>query len=246
MDFSQRSYRKELLDRDDIPFPDIKRNMEELNFINTYLGGHAITLTGLKKILFARAVSVAQHEVLICEIGCGGGDNLKAIAEWCTRKSIPASYIGVDINPDCIQVAKETCKELPAEFIHADYKAVNFQKLPDIIFSSLFCHHFSNPELVEMLQWMRKNSTAGFFINDLHRHPFAYYSIKWLSRIFSGSYLVKHDAPVSVSRAFSKTDWMALLQNAGISNFSIDWKWAFRWLIVAIHNQQSIITEPVN
>ena len=47
-DFSQRSDEKELLDRDDIPFTDIERNMHELDLINTWLGGHAISKRGLK------------------------------------------------------------------------------------------------------------------------------------------------------------------------------------------------------
>ena len=42
--FQQRSYQKELLDRDDIPFEDIQQNMKELEFINHFLGGHNITL----------------------------------------------------------------------------------------------------------------------------------------------------------------------------------------------------------
>jgi 2-polyprenyl-3-methyl-5-hydroxy-6-metoxy-1,4-benzoquinol methylase len=239
MDLSQRSYQKELLDRDDIPFPDIKRNMQELDFINTYLGGHAITCTGLKKILLHHPSSQLPRETVVCEIGCGGGDNLRAIAAWCTKRNIKVSFVGIDINVDCIQVAIETCKELPAKFIHSDYKMVQFEKVPDILFSSLFCHHFSNQELIGMLQWMEKNSNAGFFINDLHRHPLAYFSIKWLSRIFSKSYLVKNDAPLSVARGFSKLEWSNLLQLARISNFSISWKWAFRWLIVAINNPQS-------
>ncbi len=50
LDFSRRSYQKELLDRDDIPFRDIERNMQELDVINTWLGGHEISLKGLKQI----------------------------------------------------------------------------------------------------------------------------------------------------------------------------------------------------
>jgi 2-polyprenyl-3-methyl-5-hydroxy-6-metoxy-1,4-benzoquinol methylase len=241
MDFSQRSYQTELLDQDDIPFPDIKRNMEELNFINTYLGGHAITLTGLKKILFRKASTAVYQKISICEIGCGGGDNLKAIARWCAKKDISASFIGIDINADCIKVATEACRELQADFIHSDYKQVSFENMPDIIFSSLFCHHFNNDDLVRMLQWMRKNSTEGFFINDLHRHPLAFYSIKWLSNIFSKSYLVKHDAPLSVARGFSRKEWITLLRKANIIDFTIDWKWAFRWLIVAVNNHPHYI-----
>jgi len=238
MNLSQRSYKKELLDRNDIPFTDIKRNMEELNFINAHLGGHIITVAGLKKILRFHASKTDSPEILICEIGCGGGDNLKAIASWCTKNNIQASYIGIDINADCIQVANSACDGLRAKFILSDYKQVDFSKKPAIIFSSLFCHHFTNQELVDMLQWMKKNSTIGFFINDLHRHTIAYYSIKWLSRIFSKSYLVKNDAPLSVARGFTKQEWMALLKSAEITHFTIDWKWAFRWLIVAINTEK--------
>jgi 2-polyprenyl-3-methyl-5-hydroxy-6-metoxy-1,4-benzoquinol methylase len=238
MDLSRRSYQKELLDRDDIPFVDIKRNMQELNFINTYLGGHAITLDGLRELLSNFSVS-AETDLLICEIGCGGGDNLKTIAAWCKKENIHASFIGIDINADCIGVAIETCKGLSTEFVHSNYKEVDFHKKPEIIFSSLFCHHFSNEELVDMLQWMRKNSLAGFFINDLHRHSIAYFSIKWLSRIFSKSYLIKNDAPLSVARGFTRTEWLTLLNSAKITNFKIQWKWAFRWLIIAVNNHES-------
>ena len=50
MNFSVRSYKKELLDRDDIPFADIRQNMQELDFINARLGGHKITLEGVRDI----------------------------------------------------------------------------------------------------------------------------------------------------------------------------------------------------
>ena len=238
MDLSRRSYQKELLDRDDIPFVDIKRNMQELNFINTHLGGHAITVEGVRNLIFRSAIlESGQH--LICEIGCGGGDNLKAIAGWCNKNYIDASFLGIDINSDCIEIAREACKNLPVTFIHSDYKAVNFSTRPTIIFSSLFCHHFSNEDLVDMLQWMSRNSAVGFFINDLHRHTIAYYSIKSLSRLFSKSYLVKNDAPVSVARGFTKKEWLTLLKTANIHNYSINWKWAFRWLVIARNDHES-------
>ena len=77
-----------------------------------------------------------------------------------------------------------------------------------------------------------KEITKGFFINDLHRHWLAYYSIQNITRIFSRSYLVKNDAPLSVARGFKKDEWKELMKNAGIQNYSISWRWAFRYLIV--------------
>jgi 2-polyprenyl-3-methyl-5-hydroxy-6-metoxy-1,4-benzoquinol methylase len=226
VNFRHRSYQAELLDRPDIPFEDIQRNMQELNFINTWLGGHAITISGVAALL------KTNKEVTICEIGCGGGDNLAAIKKWCDKKSIPVTFIGIDINPHCIEVAAKRLLS-NIQLIAADYKEVELETPPDIIFSSLFCHHFSDREMVKQLQWMKTNARLGFFINDLHRHKAAYYSIKVLTTLFSGSYLVKHDAPLSVARSFTKEEWYQFFSIAGIADFSIQWKWAFRWLIIS-------------
>jgi ubiquinone/menaquinone biosynthesis C-methylase UbiE len=230
MDFSIRSYKKEFLDRDDIPFDAIKRNMEELNFINAHLGGHSVTIMGLRELISG------SKDISICEIGCGGGDNLLAIKKWCTKKKIKVKLMGIDINASCITLAKTTLAQSNHQLIHADYKSVNFQNdRPDIIFSSLFCHHFTDEEMVFMLRWMMKNSGTGVFINDLHRHPAAYYSIKLLTKIFSRSYLVRNDAPLSVLRGFTKKDWKLLLDEANFKNYDLHWRWAFRWLIVIKH-----------
>lgn len=51
IDFAKRSYKKELLDTADIPLEDTLQTMKELNIINSYLGGHAITLKGFKNLL---------------------------------------------------------------------------------------------------------------------------------------------------------------------------------------------------
>src|SRR5436190_6236230 len=90
MNFSLRSYEKELLDRDDIPFADIRQNMRELDFINAKLGGHEITLEGIRSMMKrTRSGSKNKNERLsILEIGCGGGDNLRVIKNYCKKKNI--------------------------------------------------------------------------------------------------------------------------------------------------------------
>jgi 2-polyprenyl-3-methyl-5-hydroxy-6-metoxy-1,4-benzoquinol methylase len=221
----QRSYTKELLDEDDIPFEHIKKNMQELETINTLLGGHSITLKGLKALLGNR------RQIHICEVGCGGGDNIKALIRWCRSENVDARFTGIDIKDTCIEYAKENLAgHHNIQWIRSDYKDVHFDYKPDIIFSSLFCHHFTDDELAEIISWKNNNSTIGFFINDLHRNTIAYHAIKLLTRIFSSSYLVQHDAPISVQRGFSKHDWIAIFDKTGVEP-KISWEWAFRWLI---------------
>jgi 2-polyprenyl-3-methyl-5-hydroxy-6-metoxy-1,4-benzoquinol methylase len=231
--FTHRSSQSELIDAPDIPFSDWEVCLRELNTINTYLGGHAITIEGIRRLT---AGQLSNKQFTVCEIGCGGGDNLKAIH----KEGIPAisfRYIGIDLNEACIAFARKSCSELNADFICSDYKLVDFgSSKPDIIFNSLFCHHFTNEQLIEMLRWMKDNSTTGFFINDLQRHPLAYHSIKVLTQLFSRSYLVKNDAPISVQRGFLKSEWEALLDKAGISRYEIRWRWAFRHLVLVKHD----------
>lgn len=229
-DFSRRSEKKELLDRDDIPFGDISRNMAELEFINRWLGGHAITRSGFRQVL-NKISSRNTAPIVVAEIGCGGGDNLQAISSWCIRNNISCRFIGIDKNPECIEHARRTLPDLQADWIVSDYRQALFESKPDIVFSSLFCHHFTDDQLKEQLKWMKENSRSGFFINDLHRHPLAYYSILLLTRIFSKSYLVKNDAPLSVIRGFSRSDWNKLLNDADLPKAHVKWKWAFRWLV---------------
>ena len=225
-----RSYKKELLDNDDIPFADIKQNMSELNTINTLLGGHNISIDGIKKIVKKGGI---KETISICEIGCGGGDNLKAIDNWCLNNKIKVTFIGIDIKQECLQFAQQQYPNLNVKWITSDYTTIEFKNdKPDIIFSSLFCHHFTDQQIISMLKWMTENSKKGFFINDLHRHFLAYNLIKIITRLFSKSYLVKNDAPLSVARGFKLKEWQHLIQSAKIKNVSIQWKWAFRYLII--------------
>jgi 2-polyprenyl-3-methyl-5-hydroxy-6-metoxy-1,4-benzoquinol methylase len=226
IDLSQRSYQKELMDGDDIPFAAMAQTLKELNIINTRLGGHAITLRGLKKLL------AGKKSVTVCEIGCGGGDNLFAIYKYCIKKKIPVDFIGIDMNAECIAFAKQQYPNLPCQWICSDYALTDLSyKQPDIIFSSLFCHHFTDEQLEKMLVWLKQNSRTGFFINDLHRHWLAYYLIKYITKFFSRSYLVKNDACISVARSFRKEDWKKLMARADIHDYDISWQWAFRFLV---------------
>lgn len=226
--FATRSYTPELLDQPHIPFADIRQNMRELDTINTLLGGHAITLKGLNMLLPKQTID----PIPVLEIGCGDGNNLRVIQQWAKRKGLALQLTGVDYNPECIAYARQVAANKGIDFICSDYRDVALPQKSGIVFSSLFCHHFTDAQLVAQLRWMEDNSRLGFFINDLHRHPLAYHSIRLLTKIFSKSYLVKNDAPLSVLRGFQKKEWSRLLAEAGVAA-QVKWAWAFRWLIVS-------------
>ena len=178
-------------------------------------------------------ISNNSENISVFEIGSGGGDNLRAISDFLKEKNKYYQLGGVDLKEDCVRFAENFNSKPKIDYQIADYQLVTFPDgQPHVIFNSLFCHHFDDESLVKMLRWMYANSQVGFVIADLHRHPLAYYSIKWLTALFSKSYLVKNDAPLSVLRGFTRSEWEGVLEKAGIENYKIRWKWAFRWLIL--------------
>jgi len=137
--------------------------------------------------------------------------------------------------PESHEFALNTFPKLSANasLILEDYRTWLLQaQKPDIIHASLFCHHLSDDQLVEFFKISAQNVKKAVVVNDLQRHPLAYYSIKWLTQWFSKSRFTKNDAPLSVLRGFTKIELEALLAKAGVLNYEIKWKWAFRYIII--------------
>ncbi|MCE7065897.1 methyltransferase domain-containing protein [Dyadobacter sp. CY326] len=228
--FKTRSQQKELLDQDEIPEQDLFQNLRELDFINHWLGGYDISFNALKKVIRPGS------KYTLVDIGCGGGDTLKRISNWNERAGYELDLYGVDYKPVCIAYASENLKGKAVQLICDDYRHIfRHLKQVDIIHACLFCHHLAEAQLVELIRFALENRSI-LVINDLERNRLAYYSIKWLTQLFSKSYLVKNDAPLSVLRGFKKKEWLHILQKAGAVHFSIHNKWAFRHEVIVYGN----------
>jgi len=229
MSLKKRDHTPEMLDAEHLPYVDLLNNLAELDTINTLLGGHAVTIKGL--LHFLDRYKDWDRPIVIAEIGCGGGDNLAAIRNVLQARHISYHLIGIDLKQDCTRYAARKDNGVDSTWMCCDYAQTQWPEgiRPDIIFSSLFCHHFTDAQLATQLVWMRDNSNLGFFINDIHRHPVAYWSIKVLTALYSRSAYVKNDAPLSVKRAFTRPEWRSILHSAGISTYYISHQWAFRY-----------------
>lgn len=228
LDLTKRSYQKELMDADDIPTADLYQTLKELNSINTLLGGYNATLQGLKSILKFKPIKT------IMDVGFGGGDSIRQMVEFGSSRKLPFYFYGVDMLQDCVKYATQNLKEIPnKELICDDYRNISPQLLQkiDVLHSCLFLHHLTDEQIIDLFKFGKQHGCI-ILANDLHRHWFAYYSIKYLTAIFSKSPLVRNDACLSVRRAFKKSELESFLLQAGFTHYTVKWSWAFRFTVI--------------
>ncbi|MBK6840261.1 MAG: methyltransferase domain-containing protein [Bacteroidetes bacterium] len=218
------------MDENVIQVTDLYRNLEELDTINKQLGGYRASLKGLKSILKS---SSSLRTIL--DIGFGGGPTIEQFSRYAERNKHSLFLYGVDIKKDCLIYAEKNLISLHnIRLICSDVRDLSEEFLQQIhiIHCSLFLHHLSDDEIVALLKFCKINNCI-VLVNDLHRNWLAYYSIKILTELFSKSTLVKHDAPLSVKRGFKREELILLFENAGFQNVSVQWTWAFRYIVIA-------------
>ena len=82
--------------------------------------------------------------------------------------------------------------------------------------SSLVTHHMSDAEIHAFLRFMEAEARLGWFVNDLHRHRFAYWGFPLLARIMGWHRMVREDGRLSIARAFRPEEWWRLILGANI------------------------------
>lgn len=240
--FQIRTNQDELMDDFSIQDERLTDALEQLRPINQLLGGYATTMEVLAPFLKMRAK--ANQITRILDIGTGIGDFPEYIVRWAAAQSpaINVEIVAIDANPVTVDYARETLKkQLPPE-LQAKIKVevADALALPyaddefDVAIAAMFLHHFAHENAVQIVRSMQRISKQGILINDLHRHPLAYYGIYALTRLLPAVQMVRNDAPLSVLRGFKSPELKNIAESAALVNFSLKWRYAFRWVLHTI------------
>ena len=229
IDTSSRSSASEMMDDFTIKGSVLRDTLDKLETINRLLGGNSVTIKGLNKIL---SKSSKTKTITIVDLGCGHGDILRDVAKFGRKNSYKFKLIGIDANNAAIDYAKALSKDYPElSFETIDIFSEDFKKQSfDVVLCTLFLHHFKNNELIPFLKSIVQKASIGVIVNDLHRHKLAYYLFKIIG-LFIKNKMVREDGLTSILRAFKRKEIETILKKTGV-NFSIQWKWAFRYLWV--------------
>jgi SAM-dependent methyltransferase len=186
MNLSTRATTPELMDDLGLATEELRQNLDELETINTWLGGYQPVLAALARL---RARFPQGRPLRLADLGSGGGDTLRHISTWARRRGVGVELTGIDANAFMLSYASAKSAAYPeigyqqVDIFSPEFAAQHY----DVLTASLFCHHFTDAELVQLLRGWQQQAGVAVIINDLHRHPLAYHSIKYLTRWLGGS-----------------------------------------------------------
>ena len=239
MDFQYRNTEPELMDKPNVPIDILRLVFRDINKSNRYLGGNAITLANICKLIKL----FPGKQYTIADMGCGDGEMLRQIAGHFRNKETEVVLIGLDLNENALTIARELSVDFPEiTFLKQDILALKPQDFNcDILLCTLTMHHFSNAQIPIFLSKFTKLAKIGIVINDLQRSALSYYLFKGFSAIFIKTKIAKHDGLISIKSGFKKKDLITFSKDLTHTTHTINWKWAFRyvWVIQTSRLSQS-------
>lgn len=227
-----RTLETEIMDDFSLEGEELQEALDKIARINQLLGGNKLTLHGIKKLLNN---SNTHQTIVIADIGCGNGDMLRMLAKFGQKNKLNFKLIGIDANEFTINYAKTLSSEYSnIEYLCVDIFTEDFSNLKyDIVLCTLTLHHFTNEQILNIITTFNNNANVGIIINDLHRSKLAYRLFKIIGIIFNLNKMSREDGLVSILRGFKKKELEEFSKKTNLKNYTISWKWAFRyqWLI---------------
>lgn len=224
-----RTEEEEIMDDFSLKGEELRDALDKIASINQLLGGNHLTLQGVKKLIHTK------EEITIVDVGCGNGDMLRTLADFANKNNFKFNLIGIDANAFTIDYAKKlSTKHTNINYKCEDIFSEYFSQLNyDIVLCTLTLHHFKNKQINYLIQLFCKQARIGIIINDLHRNIIAYRAFQLICFIFRLNKMSKEDGLVSILRGFKKQELINFSERNKLENYTIHWKWAFRyqWII---------------
>jgi len=224
----RRSVEPEMMDLAGQPRELLTGDLRNLRLINRYLGCHRNVLRGLARVVSSNKL----RAFTLLDVGTGSGDIPEVIVRWARANRIAARIVALERDPVGVEEAAEQTRKFPeitvlrGDGMLPSFGAASF----DFVLASQLLHHFSDPQILAALRTWARLARGAIIVNDLVRHPLAYQGIRLVTKAFTRNEMTRTDAPRSVERACTISEWRELFRRANVGKFSVQWVLPFRVL----------------
>ena len=190
-------------------------NLRDLRRINRWLGGVALTAAAID------ALAAHRTGLSILDVGTGGADIPVALLASASRRDRSLHIVGLDSRPEVLAAALADRAVTDADGL--TLQVGDGRSLPyaddsfDVVHASLVLHHLDGSDGVALLREMARVSRLGIVVNDLHRSRLAWLGAWLVGHVLTRNRYTRHDAPLSVRRAYRVDEALALVRGTGLA-----------------------------
>jgi ubiquinone/menaquinone biosynthesis C-methylase UbiE len=222
----------ELMDEPGQDHGQLAVSLADLRRVNRLLGGTRVALRHLSELVARNP----QERYRILDVATGSGDIPLRIAAWAREEELDVDIVATDNHETTLDMAREhLASERSVRAAFADAKRLPFADDEfDISLISTAFHHFDDErDGVRVLRELHRVSRIGFIVNDLARSRAALAGARLLAAtVWRRHPVTRHDAPLSVRRAFTPAELRALAARAGFARARVHAHFPFRVALV--------------
>ena len=221
----------ELMDLPDQDAHALRNDLEHLGRLNRTFGGRKAVET-----VFHKLADPTQN-LLVIDLASGYSDHGRNLLQRAQTRQHDVTIVAVDFQFQTLQIARAaTPPGHKMFFVQADARKLPFRnQAADLALCSLALHHFAEPDALAVLQEMARIGRHGTACVDLVRSRLAAIAIWALTAFIIRDPMVRHDARLSVRRAFTQAEMKTLAHRAGWPNLK---QLRFFWF------QQAVLARP--
>ncbi len=226
-----RSRQLERIDTGDYTPEEYDVFLREIRLVNR-LAGDAFAL---KKTLLPEIRKTDLQNFSVLDVGAGSGELLRIIAQSARRQNRNAHLFGLELNARSANAILEESKNFTEiSAVRGDALTLPFADNSfDYMICSLFTHHFTDENVVRILEEAARVTCRKIYVIDLHRHRAAYFLYKVFCAAFRISPLVREDGLLSILRSFTPVELEKLARTADLKNISVERYFPYRLVLEA-------------
>ncbi len=219
----RRAVASELMDDPDVDAAELAANFNDIERANALFGG----IEPVARVIFSGGAT------RVLDVGCGSADIPRALARTARERGRVLDVVALDSSETVLSIARaRSAGESRITFVRADATALPFPDDSfDVATCSLALHHFEPPTALLVLRELRRVARITPLVCDLVRSRLAYLATVAFARIVANNRLTKHDAPLSVKRAYTPREARELALVAGWKTPSVKRVPYFRMLL---------------
>ena len=189
-------------------------NLRDLARVNRWLGGAALSWRALEPIIRGQQSGAPLR---LLDVGTGAADIPRVLLGWSADRYL-LDVVATDVRPEIVRLAKLVGDQAPRFEVRLgspdriDEADGSF----DVVHASLVLHHLEPTDAVKFLRETARVASQAVIVNDLERARGWFVAASLLTRLTTGNRYTRHDAPLSVRRAYRPNELAQLARKAGL------------------------------